>query len=79
MITTNYNNSLQVNGQSYKKFRENQSKILKTWLFPLEGEMMRVVLEKDTLDVWVNGEKLDTAVSHFFIIIFWTIIRPNES
>ncbi|CAL4058708.1 unnamed protein product [Meganyctiphanes norvegica] len=55
-----YEYSLEVNGKSYKKFAENQSKILKTWLFPLEGEFMRVVLEKDTLDVWVNGEKLDT-------------------
>ncbi|XP_045123326.1 fas apoptotic inhibitory molecule 1-like isoform X2 [Portunus trituberculatus] len=50
-----------VNGKSYKKFTENQSKILKTWLFPLEGALTRVVLEKDTLDVWVNGNRLDTA------------------
>ncbi|XP_042891106.1 fas apoptotic inhibitory molecule 1-like isoform X2 [Penaeus japonicus] len=56
-----YEYSLEVNGKSYKKFTENQSKILKTWLLPLEGSYMRVVLEKDTLDVWVNGKKLDTA------------------
>ena len=55
--------SQQVNGKSYKRFMENQSKILKTWLFPLDGAYIRVVLEKDTLDVWVNGAKLDTAVS----------------
>ncbi|KAL7634290.1 UNVERIFIED_CONTAM: hypothetical protein RMT77_015620 [Armadillidium vulgare] len=55
-----YEYSLEINGKSYKKFRENQSKILTTWLLPLDGEVTRVVLEKDTLDVWVNGEKLET-------------------
>ena len=58
----------QVNGKSYKRFRENQSKILKTWVFPLDGEMMRVVLEKDTLDIWVNGERQESAVSILYII-----------
>lgn len=56
-----YEYSLEVNGKSHKKFTENQSKILKTWLFPLDGAITRVVLEKGTLDVWVNGTKLDTA------------------
>ncbi|KAK4320570.1 hypothetical protein Pmani_008574 [Petrolisthes manimaculis] len=56
-----YEYSLEVNGKSYKKFAENQNKILKTWVFPLDGSYSRVVLEKGTLDVWVNGKKLDTA------------------
>ncbi|XP_076046176.1 fas apoptotic inhibitory molecule 1 [Oratosquilla oratoria] len=56
-----YEYSLEVNGKNYKKFVENQNKILQTWVFPLESQMMRVVLEKDTLDVWVNGQCLDTA------------------
>ncbi len=40
---------------------EQQNKCLKTWVLPVEGEMCRVVLEKDTLDVWVNGRKMETA------------------
>ncbi|XP_066963807.1 fas apoptotic inhibitory molecule 1 [Macrobrachium rosenbergii] len=56
-----YEYSLEVNGKSYKKFTENQSKILKTWVVPVEDSFMRIVLERDTLDVWVNGKKLETA------------------
>lgn len=61
---------VQVNGKSYKKFAENQNKILKTWMFPLDGSYSRVVLEKGTLDVWVNGKKLDTAVSYVKAFLF---------
>lgn len=53
--------SLIVNGKQYKKFKENLSKILRTWIVDVDGEPTRVVLEKDTLDVWVNGEKIETA------------------
>lgn len=53
--------SLIVNGKQYKKFKENQSKILKTWIVDVDNEPTRIVLEKDTLDVWVNGEKMETA------------------
>lgn len=53
--------SLIVNGKHYKKFKENQSKILKTWTLDISDEPTRIVLEKDTLDVWVNGEKVETA------------------
>ncbi len=34
---------------------------MKTWVLPVEGEMCRVVLERDTLDVWVNGRRAETA------------------
>ena len=34
---------------------------MKTWVLPVEGNMYRIVLEKDTLDVWVNGKKVETA------------------
>ena len=49
---------LQVAGKPYKKFIENQNKIMKTWILPVDGTMFRVVLEKDTLDIWVNGTKV---------------------
>ncbi|XP_023220836.1 fas apoptotic inhibitory molecule 1-like [Centruroides sculpturatus] len=57
----NYEYTLSVNGRELQKFLETQSKILKTWILDLDGEATRVVLEKDTLDVWVNGQKVDTA------------------
>ncbi len=50
-----------MNGKSYKTFSEQQSKALQTWVLPVNGAMFRVVLEKDTLDVWVNGAKAETA------------------
>ena len=31
----------QVDGQSYKKFTENQSKIMKSWILPVDGVMYR--------------------------------------
>ena len=34
---------------------------MKTWVLPVDGSMYRIVLEKDTLDVWVNGVKVETA------------------
>ncbi|KAF2364250.1 Fas apoptotic inhibitory molecule 1 [Trinorchestia longiramus] len=56
-----YEYSLEINGQTYKKFREKQSRILRTWVFPVSDAMQRVVLERDTLDVWLNGDKLEVA------------------
>ena len=32
---------------------------MKTWILPVDGTMYRVVLEKDTLDIWVNGTKVE--------------------
>lgn len=56
-----YEYSLSVNGKLLEKFRENQSKVMKTWLVQIVGEPTRIVLEKDTLDVWINGQKAETA------------------
>jgi hypothetical protein len=35
--------------------------IMRTWVLPVEGTMYRIVLERDTLDIWVNGKKAETA------------------
>jgi hypothetical protein len=48
----------QVAGKPFKKFIENQNRVMKTWVLPVNGTMYRVVLEKDTLDIWVNGTKV---------------------
>ena len=50
---------MEVNGKSYEKFCENQSKILQSWTFNILDTQYRVVLEKITMDLWVNGNKLD--------------------
>ncbi|XP_051998371.1 fas apoptotic inhibitory molecule 1-like [Xyrauchen texanus] len=56
-----YEYTLEINGQSLKKYMENRSKVTSTWLLNLDGIDCRVVLEKDTLDIWCNGQKMETA------------------
>jgi hypothetical protein len=34
---------------------------MKAWHVTLEGGHFRVAMEKDTLDIWVNGDKVETA------------------
>lgn len=58
-----YEYTLEVNGKSLEKFSENQSKIMRCWRFTLGSQSstpFRVVLEKDTLNVWVNGKVVET-------------------
>ncbi|KAH3868651.1 fas apoptotic inhibitory molecule 1-like [Dreissena polymorpha] len=58
-----YEYTLEVNGKPLEKFRENQNKIQKCWCFTLGSQSstpFRVVLEKDTLNVWVNGKVVET-------------------
>ncbi|XP_040063636.1 fas apoptotic inhibitory molecule 1 isoform X2 [Ixodes scapularis] len=59
-----YEYSLVVNGKHLDVFRERQSKILNTWVIEDLEEPTRVVLEKETLDVYVNGTKVEV-VSEF--------------
>ncbi|XP_077996952.1 fas apoptotic inhibitory molecule 1-like [Glandiceps talaboti] len=56
-----YEYILEVNGKSLKKFTEHRSKTAKVWSFLLDGVDTRIVLEKVTMDVWCNGETLQTA------------------
>lgn len=41
--------TLVVNGKQYKKFKENQSKILKTWTVDIDDQPTRVVLGNHSL------------------------------
>ncbi|XP_024048271.1 fas apoptotic inhibitory molecule 1 isoform X1 [Terrapene carolina triunguis] len=56
-----YEYTLEINGKSLKKYMENRSKTTNTWVLSLDGVDCRVVLEKDTMDVWCNGKKMETA------------------
>ncbi|XP_077056093.1 fas apoptotic inhibitory molecule b [Siphateles boraxobius] len=55
-----YEYTLEINGKSLKKFLDNRSKISKTWVLKLDDADYRIVLEKDTMDVWCNGQKMET-------------------
>ncbi|XP_037075815.1 fas apoptotic inhibitory molecule 1-like [Pollicipes pollicipes] len=56
-----YQYSLDVDGKAFRNFTQHQSKVMRTWLVNASEGTYRVVLEKGTLDVWVNGRKLETA------------------
>lgn len=57
-----YEYTLEVNGKNYEKFCENQSKILQSWTFIVGDKDYRLTLEKNTMDLWLNGERLDIEV-----------------
>ncbi|XP_046902809.1 fas apoptotic inhibitory molecule a isoform X2 [Hypomesus transpacificus] len=56
-----YEYTLEINGKSLKTYMENRSKTTSTWVLNLDGIDSRVVLEKDTMDIWCNGQKMETA------------------
>ncbi|XP_051282885.1 fas apoptotic inhibitory molecule b [Dicentrarchus labrax] len=55
-----YEYTLEMDGKSLQKFINNKAQTTKTWLLRVDGADCRVVLEKDTMDVWCNGQKMDT-------------------
>ena len=54
-----YEYSLEVDGKSFEKFTEHRSKISRTWIFNVDGQDCRAVLEKDTLNFWINGQMIE--------------------
>ncbi len=55
--------TLEINGKSLKRFIETQARNARTWLPTIGGEHHRVVLEIDMMEVYVDGEKVETCVS----------------
>ncbi|KAJ3584577.1 hypothetical protein NHX12_015072 [Muraenolepis orangiensis] len=55
-----YEYSLEIDGKSLERFIHDRAKVTTTWHLRVDGEDCRVVLEKDTMDVWWNGQKMDT-------------------
>ncbi|KAM4538610.1 fas apoptotic inhibitory molecule 1-like [Fundulus diaphanus] len=55
-----YEYSLSVDGKSLQRFTDNRAKTTKTWTVQVDGTDYRIVLEKDTMDVWCNGQRMDT-------------------
>ncbi|KAL1394970.1 hypothetical protein pipiens_011580 [Culex pipiens pipiens] len=54
-----YSYSLYVDGKSYEQFTESQAKALKTWEVNLGDNFYRIVLEKNTLNIYVNGKLIE--------------------
>ncbi|XP_055600178.1 fas apoptotic inhibitory molecule 1 [Uranotaenia lowii] len=54
-----YSYSLFVDGKSYEQFTESQAKALKTWEVNLGDNFYRIVLEKNTLNIYVNGKLIE--------------------
>ncbi|CAO2633877.1 Fas apoptotic inhibitory molecule 1 [Lemmus lemmus] len=52
---------LEIEGKSFKKYVESRSKTTNTWVLRLDGEDCRIVLEKNTMDVWCNGKIIESA------------------
>ncbi|KAI4500498.1 hypothetical protein M0802_004460 [Mischocyttarus mexicanus] len=46
-------------GKNYKNFVQSQSKILKSWLTKIGDNEYRILLDKQTQSVWINGELID--------------------
>lgn len=55
-----YEYSLHVNGLSLQRFSQNRARTTQTWDLQVNQRHHRVVLEKDTMDVWCNGQKMET-------------------
>jgi len=55
-----YEYTLTIDGKSLKKFLENKEKTSRAWTLKIAGTDTRIVLEKDTMDVWANGDKIET-------------------
>ncbi|XP_034340224.1 fas apoptotic inhibitory molecule 1 [Arvicanthis niloticus] len=53
--------TLEIEGKSFRKFVESRSKTTNTWLLHLDDKDFRIVLEKNTMDVWCNGKIIETA------------------
>ncbi|XP_058053236.1 fas apoptotic inhibitory molecule 1 [Anopheles bellator] len=54
-----YSYSLFVDGKSYEQFTECQAKALKTWETKLGDNFYRIVLEHNTLNIYVNGKLIE--------------------
>lgn len=50
-----YKYSLFVDGKPFEQFRHSQAKALRIWEVSIADKKYRVVLEKDTLNIFVNG------------------------
>ncbi|XP_044007545.1 fas apoptotic inhibitory molecule 1 isoform X2 [Aphidius gifuensis] len=54
-----YSYTLFVNGKSFQNFIQSQSKILESWVTVIEENKYRIVLDKTTQEVWINGEQIE--------------------
>lgn len=61
-----YSYQLYVDGKPIEQYTERQAKALKSWqVKTVDDKEFRVVLEKHSLNIWVNGKLIDVPVSVF--------------
>ncbi|KAJ8926103.1 hypothetical protein NQ315_009960, partial [Exocentrus adspersus] len=51
--------SLHVDGKPLEKFTEKQSQSIRSWAVVVEGKRYRVAFEKQSLDIYVNGQVVE--------------------
>ncbi|CAL2048426.1 unnamed protein product [Caenorhabditis brenneri] len=56
-----YEYTLDVNGKTFNKFKEELNKKLQSWEITIGGHEWRVVLDKEAMEVWANGNTVLTA------------------
>ncbi|CAF5060043.1 unnamed protein product, partial [Rotaria sp. Silwood1] len=54
-----YDYSLDIDGKPLEKFSKKRSKISRTWTLTLDRKGYRIVLEKATVDLWINGQRIE--------------------
>lgn len=60
-----YKYSLYVDGNAFEQFTERQAKALKSWEIKLDDYEYFVVLERHSLNLWVNGKIIEESVKTF--------------
>ncbi|OUC39445.1 Fas apoptotic inhibitory molecule [Trichinella nativa] len=55
-----YQYTLEVNGKPFEKFSEQMRRALKIWEVKLNGFIYKICLEKEKLDVYVNGKIIES-------------------
>ncbi|XP_033208732.1 fas apoptotic inhibitory molecule 1 isoform X2 [Belonocnema kinseyi] len=82
-----YSYTLWVNGKSFSNFIQAQSKILKSWSTEIGGTQYRIVLDKNTQAIWVNGHQVNVenefvdggAEMSFSVGLFTAVIRSSST
>ncbi|CAL2035732.1 unnamed protein product [Caenorhabditis brenneri] len=57
--------ALDVNGKCFKDYKEDYYTKFCTWCMEVDGRKWRVVLDKEKMEVWGNGQKLEEAMMNF--------------
>lgn len=63
-----YKYSLLVDGKPYEQFKENHAKAMKTWETVVNSSAYRIVLEKNTMNIFLNGKLVEENVNRQIVV-----------